>query len=483
MRAIMVMYDTLNRHFLPTYGNDWVKAPNFNRLAERTVMFRKSYVGSVPTIPARRELHTGRYNFLHRTWGPVEPFDDSMPFALQQNGVYTHLASDGYHYWEHGGATYHMQYGSWEFSRGQESDAWKGEVKDPEIPETIGGRRRAHWVNRKYMQREEDWCQARTFKCGLDFIRTNHAEDNWFLQIETFDPHEPYYVPRKYMDLYPHDYDGPLLEWPPYGPNKQTPKEVEHIRCQYAALLSMCDAYLGRVLDAMDELDMWKDTMLIVNTDHGFLLGEHEFLGKCCMPFYNEIALTPLFIWDPRCGHKEETRESLVQTIDLAPTLLEFFGKEIPKDVQGRPLREAIASDRPVREAALFGQHGGHVNVTDGRYVYMRAPARPENEPLYNYTLMPTHMRRFFSLKEELAHIDLAGPFSFTKGCKVMKIKSGRWRDWHSFGTLLFDVENDPKQEKPIVEPDVEKRMIEHMVRLMKENDCPPEQFQRLGLA
>jgi len=70
MRAIMVMYDTLNRHFLPPYGNDWVKAPNFKRLAERTVAFTRSYVGSVPTIPARRELHTGRYNFFAPHVGP-----------------------------------------------------------------------------------------------------------------------------------------------------------------------------------------------------------------------------------------------------------------------------------------------------------------------------------------------------------------------------------------------------------------------------
>lgn len=79
MKAIMVMYDTLNRHFLPPYGNDWVKAPNFTRLAERTMQFDRSFIGSFPTMPTRRELHTGRYNFLHRSWGPLEPFDDSMP--------------------------------------------------------------------------------------------------------------------------------------------------------------------------------------------------------------------------------------------------------------------------------------------------------------------------------------------------------------------------------------------------------------------
>ena len=133
--------------------------------------------------------------------------------------------------------------------------------------------------------------------------------------------------------------------------------------------------------------------MLIVNTDHGFLLGEHGWWAKCVMPFYNEIAHTPLFIWDPTLQAAGERRDSLVQTIDLAPTLLDFFGVEIPPDMQGKPLREAIASDAPVREAGLFGMHGGHVNCTDGRYVYMRAPINRENEPLYDYTLMPTHMR------------------------------------------------------------------------------------------
>ena len=53
---------------------------------------------------------------------------------------------------------------------------------------------------------------------------------------------------------------------------------------QYAALLSMCDKYLGKLLDKFDELDLWKDTMLIVNTDHGYLLGEHGWWSKIVMP-------------------------------------------------------------------------------------------------------------------------------------------------------------------------------------------------------
>jgi arylsulfatase A-like enzyme len=100
MRAIMVMFDSLNRHMLSTYGCDWTITPNFKRLAEKTVTFDASYIGSFPCMPARRELHTGRYNFLHRSWGPIEPYDDSMPEILHENGIYSHLVSDHQHYWK-----------------------------------------------------------------------------------------------------------------------------------------------------------------------------------------------------------------------------------------------------------------------------------------------------------------------------------------------------------------------------------------------
>ena len=489
MRAIMVMFDSLNRHMLPPYGCDWVHAPNFQRLAARAVTFDRSFVGSMPCMPARRELHTGRYNFLHRSWGPIEPFDDSMPEILQDNGIATHLVSDHYHYWEEGGCTYHTRYGSWEISRGQEIDPWHGDIKDPEIPHPNKGASRPDswlrqdWVNRQYMQKLEDQPQPKTFAMGLEYIDKHQDCDNWFLQIETFDPHEPYFVDQKYKDLYPDEYAGPSWDWPDYAPVEQGSDLVQHMRRRNAALITMCDEHLGKVLDAMDKYDMWEDTMLIVNTDHGFLLGEHDWWAKCAMPFYNEIAWTPLFIWDPRSGVAGERRSSLVQTIDLPATLLEFFGLELPQDMQGRPLRQTIVDDTPVREAGLFGLHGGHVNVTDGHYVYMRAPANPGNKPLYNYTHMPTHMHHTFSV-EEMRTATMARPFSFTKECPVMKVdaSAGSWMDAHGFGTLLFDIDKDPKQENPLEDSEIEERMVHLLVDQMQANDAPPEQFERLGL-
>lgn len=495
MKAIMVMFDTLNRHMLPPYGCDWVHAPNFRRLAERTVTFTNSYVGSMPCMPARRELHTGRYNFLHRSWGPLEPFDDSMPEILKQNNIYTHLITDHQHYFEDGGAGYHPRYNSWEFLRGQEGDPWIGRVADPEMPEmllpmpenaprVVKNMRRQDWINRTYMTEEAMMPQAQTFARGIEFIRANHAQNNWFLQLETFDPHEPFFTPQKYKDLYPHEYTGPHFDWPPYRPVQETPEQVQHMRYEYAALLSMCDAYLGQVLDLMDELNLWEDTLLIVNTDHGFLLGEHEWWAKMVQPMYQEVAHTPLFIWDPRCRRQGGQCDALVQTIDLAPTLLEFFGVARPPAMQGVPLREAIAHNAPVRSAALFGGHGGYVNVTDGRYVYMRGAASTANGPLYEYTLMPTHMRWPFA-PEELQTTEMVAPFSFMKGCRVMKIPGHGWRglDSYQLGTMLFDLEHDPQQMQPLDDPAVEQMMIDHLLRLMRENEAPVEQYERIGLA
>lgn len=492
MKAIMVMFDSLNRHFLPPYGNDWVHAPNFQRLAERTATFNTCYVGSLPCMPARRELHTGRLNFLHRGWSPLEPFDDSMPEILKFNGVHTHLVSDHDHYWEDGGASYHPRYTTWENVRGQEGDPWKGDM-DPSIQcqtlvtpskanNPFKNGRRLDAVNRRYLDTEEKSCQKQVFDLGLEFMETNKNYDNWFLQIESFDPHEPFFTYEEFLNLYDIPDIGREADWPPYDAVKQDEKTVEHVRKKYAALLSMCDKNLGRVLDFMDANEMWKDTMLIVCTDHGFCLGEHQCWAKNWMPVYEEIAHTPLFIWDPRCGAQNVRREALVQTIDIAPTLLRFFGVEPSKDVTGHDLAETVAKDTPVRDYALFGYLGAQMNVTDGRYVYMRSP-RDMESPFYEYTLMPSRMAWRMSSKE-LENATLAPPFSFTKNMPTLRIPAATGYMFRAVeaGDMLYDLKEDPGELNPINDPATQDRLAEAMAQLMRAEDAPDELFVRFGL-
>ena len=495
MKAIMVMYDSLCRRYLSVYGCRNISTPNFERLAARAVTFDNCYVGSMPCMPARREIHTGRHNFMHRSWGPLEPFDDSMPAILDKSGVHTHITSDHKHYWEDGGATYHTRYTTWELARGQEGDPWKGDIKapddsgyisrfKPEMKETMkkmgfkdmGAQ---DLVNRSYMDDEENMPQAVNFRQGLEFIDTNHGEDNWFLTIEAYDPHEPFFASQRFKNMYNDpDYDGREFDWPPYAKVEQTEAEQQRCISNYKALVSMCDDYLGKVLDAMDKYDLWDDTMLIVNTDHGFVLTEHGWWGKNQIPFYNEVAHIPMFIWDPRSGKKGERRSSLVQNIDIAPTVLGYFGISPTKDMSGHDLAETVASNKKVRDYAFFGQHGEMFNVTDGRYVYMRCPM--PGTPLYEYTLMPTHMTGFFSA-QELDTVELAEPFDFTKGYKTMKMRT-RFTSRSSpekYGDLLFDLSTDPGELTPVRDEEAEVRLTNAIRSCMLRHDAPDELYTR----
>ena len=488
MKAVMLMFDSLNRHLLPPYNADTpVHAPNFERLANQAATFDKSYVCSMPCMPARRDFHTGRPNFLHCSWGPLEPFDDSVPAMLSKAGIYTHMDTDHYHYWEDGGATYHNRYDSYQFFRGQEGDLFVGQVEDPPIPENLNGKgRRADWVNRQFQRREQDLPQTQTVEAGLDFIERNHDQDDWFLQIECFDPHEPFVSNRKYKDLYPEDYDGTLLDWPGYREVQETPEQVQHVRNNYQALVSKCDASLGDVLDAMDKHDLWQDTMLIVWTDHGFLLGEQNCWGKNWMPLYEQVAHTPFFMWDPnRPQAAGQRRSALVQpAIDLGPTLLKHFGLEPTEHMLGKPLQTVVENDTPVREAAIFGYHGNRVNITDGRYVYLRRAVTEDNGPLNAYTLMPTAMRGYKPVHEQTT---LTAPdrFSFTQGrpllCTPIPAKD-KPMAYPDASHLLFDVEQDPAQQQPLDDKDLEQRLCQQMAELMVECEAPEEQYQRMGL-
>jgi arylsulfatase A-like enzyme len=482
------MYDSLNRRYLPNYGDSVTIAPNFTRLGERCATFDNFYAGSLPCMPARRELHTGRYNFLHRSWGPLEPFDRSMPQMLSDAGVYTHCVTDHAHYWQDGGEAYLQRFSSNDMIRGQEGDFWRGRADGFAGNNTDVHRQDA--INRQYQEDESEHPHAKTNAAALRFLEDNVGADNWFLQIEHFDPHEPFFAPQRFRDLYG-AYEA--RDWPNYaaaGTDADAPDQAQR---NYRAILTMCDEYLGRILDFMDSHDMWKDTMLIVNTDHGFLLGEHGYFGKNYMPIYDELAHTPFFAWDPRAGCAGVRRSSLAQTIDIAPTLLEYFSVARPPEMLGKPLRGAIAADELVRESALFGYFGKHVNVTDGQYVYMRGGRKPGDGMLNEYTVMPQHLFCPFSLEELRGTArELTDAFSFTRGVPVMKIPTSekiapgnsayKYDEHLRHGDLLFDMLADPGQLAPLRDPALEERMIRVMRELLLENEAPAELYDRMGM-
>lgn len=490
MKAVMLMFDTLTRNHLAPYGGEAI-TPNFTRLARESAQFDNFYVGSMPCMPARRELHTGRYNFLHRSWGPLEPFDFSTFQTLRQSGVHTHLVTDHKHYWRDGGATYHTRYSTFEFIRGQEGDCWKGQVEKPVInwqgkedAETFrrrSGRMTQDLINRAAMPTQQEHFTHRTISAGLEFLDTNQHQDNWFLQIECFDPHEPFFVPEKYLAQYgctPDEFDG----WVPYYCGAPGGNDDDKVRKFYQALITMCDDYLGQVMDKLKALDLWDDTLFIVCTDHGFLLGEHQWWGKNIMPVYNEIANIPFFIRDPRSKAQGVRRSALAQTVDIPATLLDYFDIAPPSSMTGRSLRPAVENDTPIRDYALFGYFGSHINITDGDYVYMRCPREEGKGNLYEYTLMPTRIDSMFNVNE-LKDIRLHPGFDFTQGAQVMQIPTrfSYLKTWR-FGDKLFDVKSDPRQLQSLQDSERAFHYAQAMAEMMQAQDAPPELYTRFEL-
>lgn len=482
MKVIMVMFDSLNRRHLPAYGCDETHAPNFKRLAEKSLTFDQSWVCSMPCMPARRDLHTGRPNFLHSPWCSLQPFDDSVPALLREAGVSSHIVTDHYHYFKEGGSGYLDRYDTWQGFRGQENDKWIGQAFSVEPPPNINGKpRKQNWINRQFLQEENDFSQKKTFDAGLDFIARNCGADQWFLQIESFDPHEPFCAPESTQKLYKHAGAEPIFDWPDYADVKESPEEILRARDNYFASLSFCDQQLGRVLDMMDEKNLWEDTMLIVWTDHGYLLGEHNRWAKNVPKLWNEIAHTPFFIWDPRSGEQGARRQALVQpSIDLAPTLLGAFGLEPTKDMTGEDLAPVIREDAPVREHAIFGYFGMPINITDGQHVYMRF-AVDDDVGLPQYTWIPHTMLGAFPPKR-FETVQLCDPLPFMKGIQTPRFQFDPKEHTPPGESLLFDLETDPGQESPIENEAVEKTLLAKMRELVDDCFAPPEIYQRYGL-
>jgi len=489
MNVICILLDSLNRHFLPAYGNDWVKTPNLDRLAQRAATFTQNYIGSMPCMPTRRDLWTGTIEFPWRPWGSLEPYDNPLPRVLKQDGVMTMLVSDHYHLWEAGGENYHVDFEGWEFIRGHENDPWATEpaAGPAEVRGALTPRYRRNMAR---FSREEDYLSPRTLRTAAEWLELNHdAHDRFFLMVDEFDPHEPFHVPPPYDTMYDPDYTGPFFVWPNYGRPEYTEAEIRHIRAQYAGKVTMADRWLGRLLDRMDDFKLWDNTMLIVMTDHGHFLGEHGWFGKPPCPQYEAIAHRPLFIHMPGEVCSGRRIGGLSTTVDLHATILDAYGITPPGPCHGRSLLPLFDGEQQVRDSVLYGWFGGHMQVTDGRCTYIRGAKTESNGPLNIYTnrwstapwwRIPMPDSRY-RCGDFIPHAQ-----GMPMGC--MPVDDDIKRQLHCppeaivGGDFLFDTSKDPNERENLVGTELEQEYIALMRRSMQEIGVPQEQYERLGL-
>lgn len=498
MRTVLVLMDTLRRDALSCYNPEaMAKTPNIDAFSREATTFDQHWIGSAPCMPARRDIMCGRLNFLERCWGPIEPFDITLPQCLRASGAFTHITTDHCHYWRTGGEGYLQQFNTWDTHRGQEGDPWISRIDEPDnMPETFYGRvRKQYQQNRSAWPNEEDMPSPQTFSSACEWLETNKDDDNFFLMVEAFDPHEPFDVPDSYMDLYggSEGLDRDYFEIPPYARTSETDipaSAVDYLQRRYAALVSMCDCWFGKLIDKLKETGLYEGTMIMVTTDHGYFLGERDYLGKNYMHLYNELAHLPFIVKFPGGVRAGERVGKITQAIDIMPTVLDAHGVEIPSTCQGVSLMPLATDPNALtRPYALYGVHGLAVNITDGHHTYFRAP-KPENKPLFNYTAFPSTIRA--TLGTECPDEIECGRYFERTRYPLFKIPSVKPpvidqsdRPLREVGeSKLFDLDADYAQEHNLAGVDIEvEARFEDMLREgLVAFDAPTEQAERLGL-
>lgn len=489
----LVLIDSLNRHHLSAYVPTFVRTPNLSKFTQRAWRFDNHFVGSLPCMPARREIFAGRKEMMWRPWGPLEPYDVRLPALLRQSGYATGIVTDHYHYWEQEANGYIQAFESADLVRGHELDFWKPAVSEDEpVPRWVEnidrwrpGSGRRYFGNVKDFSREEDFFPAKVMAQSAAWLAENARNRRFFLQVESFDVHEPFHIPEPYASMYG---DGSRRDvftvWPPYQDPERlaafmaqaSPEALDFIRSQYAGKLTMVDRWFGELLRTFDRLGLWDNTMVIVTTDHGHDLGDRRAFGKQ-YPHFDSHANIPLLIWHPRYPGNGRSVSALTSTVDLFATVLEAAGVAMPEPTQSYSLLPVLEGTRSShRHALLYGTFGEGICGTDGEWTIFKSPER--NGPLFSYSPL-----LFKSLTADTLVLPVDHGL-FIPGVKFPQWKVPVRNRPRSRENCLFNRTDDPAQSRNRWEDEQRQRarMLDLLHGLLAAEGTPPEQYERLGL-
>ena len=387
---IMLMTDTTRKDMLGCYGDERMKTPNLDKLAEEGLRFDNAYTTQPVCGPARSGLFTG--TFPH-TNGVTT---NCVPLGLNVKTIGQRLTDNGVKAAYIG--KWHLDGGDY-FGLGQCPEGW-----DPEywfdmhnyLEEMTDEERMASRQSSSAFENggwPEEMCYAhRSADKALDYIQ-KHKDDDFFLVLSFDEPHGPCLCPTPFNTMYKdfhfeddavfhEDFEGkPLMQrlWSGADADKD-PSAF----CQASDSLSLflgCNSYadyeFGRVIDLID--DVCPDATVMFTSDHGDMLGAHRLQGKNAA-FYKEITNIPFIIRDGKNSQKGVV-DFPTSHIDVAPTVLEFFGIPVPKLLEGKSMMPTLKDPSVKTNDYVFTEftryevdHDGFGGLqmmracTDGRY-------------------------------------------------------------------------------------------------------------------
>ena len=402
MNVIMVILDSLRKDHVGAYGNDWIQTPNLDAFAGESLRFTRAYPESVPTIPARRAIHTGIRTWPFRDWVPQKgetffpagwqriPEDQTtLTEILKPEGYNNVLITDTQHEFK---ASMNFQRGFdvFDFIRGQERDHYRSVLSVPQeqvdrfvVPgndRSMQDKVRQYLANTKNRKGEEDYFAPRVFERSREFLELAREAQPFFLVVDSFDPHEPWDPPEEYVKMYSDGYDGPEPIVPNYsGDSWISSPELERMRALYAGEVTMTDRWLGRFLNRVDDLGLAENTVVMVLSDHGVALGEHGYTGKPSKALWPELTDIPFFIRHPEGRGGGRTSDFFASVHDVAPTVLGLLGIEQSEAMNGQDLSAILDGGEPEEPRPHFTLgYDDYVWARDDQYVMFSRNDRTE---------------------------------------------------------------------------------------------------------
>lgn len=418
--------DTLRKDHTGIYGNSWIKTPNLDAFARESIIFEDAYPESLPTIPFRRSTHTGIRTFPFKEyhprkgdmvqaygWEPIPEPQTTLAEILRREGYTTAFITDTYHYFKPS-MNFHRGFSQWHLIRGQEADPYKSGPKpdrkqlEHHIPQS-GDCEHMILILPQYLmnitdrQTEEDHFAPQVFNAAIKWIEENRKFEKFFLFIDSFDPHEPWDPPQNYREFYYPNYTGREVITPNYATNTDylTHEELKYMRALYAGEVTMVDTWLGKFMEKMKELELLDESLMILISDHGHQLGEHNLMGKIPQGLYPELMDIPLFIRHPEGSNKGKRISGFIYNHDIVPTILKFIDVESTTPTDGNELWSLINGEQEERSYATSG-FNGYVWTKDKEFVYISNYSR-KREYLYDLKRDPNQNQNIVEENSDIA--------------------------------------------------------------------------------
>jgi len=380
MNIVLIVLDTLRQDHLGAYGNEWIHTPNLDKPANESVLFTRCYPESLPTLPMRRSLHTGRRTFPFKGhvdckgdfagapgWGPIPEEQDTIAEILSERGYRTAFITDTYHQFKPS-KNFHRGFQEWSWIRGQEGDRFKSGPRVPlerrrvHVPEGLRDNPRTDRFLTRYLRNnssrmvEEDYYPARLFSEAARWVWRNQDAEHLFLLVDSFDPHEPWDPPWYYRRLYDPGEDVVDVIHSPYGlwQGLLTPRELKRVQANYAGEVTLVDRWLGHLLDSLRYSGWLETSVVAVISDHGHNLGldpgDKGLISKQGQPMTHAVADLVMMIRHPEGLAAGTVSNVLCYNHDLTRTLLNLAGVEPEQEMDGMDLWPSVLSDDAGRD-------------------------------------------------------------------------------------------------------------------------------------